>query len=73
MTNHNTDDNDMVKDHLTHFTDVLGDATEGWHLWCAGIFQGHPDTRCPQYELLGLSIQLQVMSSGELFMLTSVL
>lgn len=73
MTNYNTGDNNVLKDNLTHFTDVLGDATEDWHLWCAGIFQGRPDTRCPQFELLGLSIQLQVMNSSELFMFTAVL
>lgn len=58
---------------LTHFTDVLGDGTEIWHLRCAGFFQGRPDTRCPQTELLGLSIQLQVITYGVPFVLTSIL
>lgn len=73
MVNHNTGDNDVVKGNLTHFTDVLGDGTEVWHLWGAGFFQARPETRCPQSELLGLSIQLQVMTSGQPFMLASVL
>lgn len=63
----------MIRDYLTHLTDVLGDGTKVWHLWCAGVFQVHPETRCPQIELLGLPIQLQAANPAEPLMLTSVL
>lgn len=63
----------MIRDNLTHLTDVLGDGTKVWHLWCAGVFQDCPETRCPQIELLGPSIQLQAVNPAEPLVLTSVL
>lgn len=63
----------MIRDNLTHLTDVLGDGTKVWHLWCAGVVQDRSETRCPQIELLGPSIQLQAVNPAEPLMLTSVL
>lgn len=60
-------------DNRTHLTDILGDGTKVWHLWCAGVFQDRPETRCPQIELLGPSIQLQAVIPAEPLMLNSVL
>lgn len=56
----------------THFTDILCDRAEVWHLRRAGLLEVHPEARCPQTKLLGWSIQLQTVDSellGLLFML----
>lgn len=48
----------------THFTDVLCDRAEVWHLWGAGLFEVRPDSRRPQAKLLSWSVQLQPADSG---------
>lgn len=60
----------------TYFTDVLCNRAEVGHLWGAWLLVAHSNARCPQAELLGGSVQLQVVDSGLLrclFRLTSLL
>lgn len=43
----------------TYFTDILCYGAQVWHLWCTWLLKFLPETRCPETELLGCTVEFR--------------